>query len=97
MCCRTLWIEITRRDIKREPKLQQYADETDRRWWLLPTPCPLLTEEGLCSIYEKRPAECRDFEADVDERCWMKKAREWGVFNPVEKQKKCNLNNLFAP
>ncbi|MDR2400811.1 MAG: YkgJ family cysteine cluster protein [Deferribacteraceae bacterium] len=27
-------------------------------------PCPYLSENGLCSVYEERPAVCRAFKAD---------------------------------
>jgi len=30
----------------------------------MPSTCPFITENGRCSIYEKRPKLCRDFEVD---------------------------------
>ena len=37
------------------------AEEYDKEQNVLFS-CPMLTEKGLCSIYEHRPSMCRDFE-----------------------------------
>lgn len=47
--------------------------------------CPKLTPEGLCSIYESRPALCRNYQPGSDPLCIFKGTTGLGFWpKPVE-------------
>ncbi|ODU02548.1 MAG: hypothetical protein ABS79_00290 [Planctomycetes bacterium SCN 63-9] len=79
LCCRQLIIEIAHVDVVREPRLLppatrlldgngaiSYESDWDKEYGLAcgsSHPCPMLAEDGLCSIYPTRPNVCVSFEA----------------------------------
>jgi uncharacterized protein len=70
-CCRGLGPRVTDRDIDRmasflkiKPSafLQQYLKtDEDRDYIFQQMPCPFLMTDQYCSIYENRPAACREY------------------------------------
>ena len=59
-CCRESIIEVTRADLARAPELKAHVHRLrgGYRWSMVN--CPLLTSDNLCSIYDRRPRECRE-------------------------------------
>ena len=70
-CCRTLQIMVDAKDIQRLAKRQgisvrefstQYvAVDEDKTKHLRSSPCVFLGTDNRCTVYEDRPAACRDF------------------------------------
>lgn len=74
-CCRGFAIELTHRDIEREPRLKKYAVaqeniKENKKKRLKPTPfamllkngrCQFLTNQSKCSIHPTRPDTCRNY------------------------------------
>ena len=55
--------------IQPEPPGSDDANESPWDFWKWS--CPKLAPDGRCSIYENRPAVCRQFEAGSDKLCTM--------------------------
>jgi len=66
-CCREAIIDtLTDADLRREPRLRTVVRRMKGgTQYLLPTPCPFLTENNECSIYETRPHVCREYVAEA--------------------------------
>lgn len=73
-CCRELILEIGEYDVLREAKVKSTAQLLDGHgtitWdhpleteYSLPTPCPFIGSDNLCTIYPTRPNLCVGFEA----------------------------------
>ena len=70
-CCRTLQVVVDRKDIARlARRLGTTPDEFTRHHvdtapdgvqHLRRKPCPLLGNDGACTVYEDRPKACRDY------------------------------------
>lgn len=70
-CCRSLKAEFHPKDIKTvSQQLGMAADDFTGKylskneqgnWEVNALPCPFLSSEGLCNIYEVRPEGCHDF------------------------------------
>lgn len=71
-CCRTLCPDFTDDDIDRialhlgQPREKFITafliwDEEDRCYRTKTKPCPLLGADGRCTVYDVRPATCRDY------------------------------------
>lgn len=77
-CCSNLIVEITQRDVDREPKLWDYVELLDGNGeieiepglevYMLTCgkPCPML-KNNKCSIYKTRPDVCRGFEVGSEQ------------------------------
>ena len=79
-CCRSLIIEVTERDVEREPALLPVVtpfrpEFRDPLYGMLACgkPCPMLAGNA-CSIYATRPDVCKEFEPG-DEQCQEARAR----------------------
>ena len=71
-CCRTLQIVIDRKDISRlarrleisvaefKERYVEAADDGTQHFSQGP-PCPFLSPDGPCTVYEDRPAACHDY------------------------------------
>lgn len=69
-CCRSPQITVDRDDIERlAARVGVSAREFSRLYliregknrYFASAPCPFLTEDNTCSVYEDRPQACRDF------------------------------------
>lgn len=70
-CCRTLQIVVDRKDIARLARrfgqsvasfTEQYVDQAeDGVQHIRRSPCPFLSPDGPCTVYEDRPRACRDY------------------------------------
>jgi len=71
-CCRTLQPEFTDADIARianylgvtrDQLIAEYLDwdEDNSQYRTKSAPCPLLAEDGKCSVYSVRPKTCEEF------------------------------------
>jgi len=71
-CCRTLKIVVDAKDIKRLSErlgvsVRQFTekyvekDKVDGELLFKATPCAFLGSDNRCTVYEDRPAACRDF------------------------------------
>ena len=70
-CCRTLGPRITDKDISRIAKYLKLRPseltesylrvDEDGDYVFREMPCPFLRPDNFCSIYEQRPAACRDY------------------------------------
>jgi uncharacterized protein len=71
-CCRTLQPSFSDEEIdriadylgkSREEFIAAYLelDNEKKQYQTRTTPCPLLGEDGRCTVYEVRPRECRDY------------------------------------
>ena len=88
MCCQSLFIFIGPEDLQREPRLrkavsplknlpeeQELFGEFSNKYllsagWAIP--CPFLDDNNLCTIYETRPENCRNWEPDKN---WCRSIR----------------------
>jgi len=70
-CCKTSSATITNEDLKRISKTLNLSEEAFKLQYLeqdawgelkiSTLPCPFLGIDNVCSIYEDRPADCREF------------------------------------
>lgn len=70
-CCRTLQIVVDDSDIKRlatrlSLSIKVFTERyigvaPDRAKHFTAIPCPFLSAEGLCTVYEDRPRSCREY------------------------------------
>lgn len=69
-CCKTTSPIVTARDVDRLSKglrirpsavIDQYLNPDADTWVMKRAPCPFLGEDHYCSVYDYRPAACRDY------------------------------------
>ena len=73
-CCKYIAVRLA----NRPPRKTEYMMEVragrelvsykGSLWWVLFCPCPCLTPEGDCAIYDERPEDCRRYPAKGDWR-----------------------------
>lgn len=60
-CCRNIGkIELQKSDISRIGSFRNVSYRSDGKY-NLDTPCPYINKDNKCTIYDKRPASCRNF------------------------------------
>ncbi len=90
-CCSGLLIvEATFNDVRREPRIEQEClildghgkIPRDEASWSLACagPCPFLSTDHKCDIYDTRPDECRGFLAG-GEQCLRTRAEAFAMVN----------------
>ena len=70
-CCKSLQIEVNKVDIRRLASktgmsTQQFSSkyvltDEDGSMYFASIPCPFLSSDNLCTVYEDRPAACRGY------------------------------------
>ena len=71
-CCRKLRPALTDEDIDRvanylhqtrEKFIKDFLewDEGQHQYWTRSTPCPLLGDDGKCTVYDVRPQTCKEY------------------------------------